>query len=246
LDTLTSLGGRAGQLQWFLHNNALLALYAKDGGSELYRIDPWSRETRDLTKGRFGAVTGFDLARAGDRLAFCGGSGKNATLWVSNPDLETPVAIAGDQAFAGSPRWDPAGEKLAWLAANPADSGSGETPGGELRVFVFKTKTLINATSHSRVRSFAWSADGKRVFYSAGVNLADVNAFRVDSMTLAKVTPNSQEPRSEERPAPKLLGDRDGILFEAAAPGGRKLMWMDLKTLEEQVVADSAGYNSLK
>jgi len=251
LDTLTTLGGRARELHWFLRNNALLAIYAKDGRSELYRIDPWSREVRDMTKGRFGAVTGFDLSRAGDRLALCGQDGESATLWVTNPDLETPVAIASDKGFAGPPRWDPTGGKLAWLAANPVDSlggqtPGGETPGGELRVFDFKTKTLINATSHSRVRSFAWSADGKRVFYSAGVNLADVNAFRVDSMTLSKLTPASLEPRSEENPAPRLLGDRDGILFEAAAAGERKLMWMDLKTKEERVLADSAGYNSLK
>jgi hypothetical protein len=72
LDTLTNLGGRAGDLHWYMRNNALLAIYAKDGRSELYRIDPWSREVRDLTKARFGAVTGFDLARAGDRLAICG------------------------------------------------------------------------------------------------------------------------------------------------------------------------------
>jgi hypothetical protein len=176
---------------------------------------------------------------------------------VTNPDLETPVPIASDRAFAGPPRWDPAGDKLAWLSADP-DSGSGPspggaagpaqggTPGGELRVFDFKTKALINATSRSRVRSFAWSADGKRIFYSAGVNLADLNAFRVDSLSLSKVTPASPEPRSEENPAPKLLGDRDGILFEAAAAGGRKLMWMDLKTKEERVLSDSAGHNSLK
>jgi Tol biopolymer transport system component len=261
LDTLTSLGGRAGELHWYLRNNALLTVYAKDGLSDLYRIDPWSRETRDLTQGRFGTVTGFDLARSGDRLAVMGGGGSGATLWVTNPELEAPVAIASDRAFLGAPRWNPAGDKLAWMSANPADSagkpvtaradtGDGESgsemPGGELRVFDFKTKTLINASSHSRVRSFAWSADGQRIFYSAGVNLADINAFRVDSLTLSKVTPMQLQPRSEENPRPKLLGGRDGILFEAAVAGGRKLMWMDLKTLEERVLADSAGYNSLK
>ena len=248
LDTLTALGGRAGELRWFLRNNALLAVYAKDGRSDLFRIDPWSREARDLTRARFGRVTGFDLTRAGDRLALCGRGGEGTTLWVANADLESPMALANERGIVGSPRWNPSGDKLAWLSANPPDSGAGNDAlqAGELRVFDFGTKTLTNATSRSRVRSFAWSADGDRVFYSAGVNLADLNAFRPDSMSVSKLTSGSAGPRSEENPAPKLLDGRDGILFEAAGADGRKLMWMDAKTREERVLADSAGYNSFK
>lgn len=239
LDTLTALGGRAGDMRWILRNNALLAAYEKGGKSELYRIDPWSREVRDLTKGRFGDVTGFDVTRAGDRLALNGRDGQGATIWVTNNELESPVPIASDKAFPGSPRWNPAGDRLAFLTADSAG-------GAELRVFDFGTKTLINATAQSRVRDFAWSADGKRIYYSAGVNLADVNAFHLDSMSLAKATSGAAAPRSEEGPAPKLLGERDGLLFEAASGSGRNLLWMDLKTREERVIADSLGYNSLR
>jgi hypothetical protein len=256
LDTLTRLGGRAGELHWFLRNNALLAVYARNGNPELYRIDPWSRAVRDLTQGRFGAVAGFDLSRDGERLALCGknlpgGAGQSAgapgtTLWITNPDLQAPIAVANERGMIGSPRWNPAGDKLAWLSANVPDSAGGAPGSGELRIFDFATKSLVNATAQSRVRSFAWSDDGKRVFYSAGVNLADLNAFNVDSASLSKVTRAAHAPRSEENPFPKLLGDRDGILFEAASDGGRRLLWMDLKTGEERTLADSAGYNSLR
>lgn len=241
LDTLTAMGGRAGDLRWILRNNALLATYEKGGKSELFRIDPWSREVRNLTKGRFGDVTGFDVTRAGDRLALNGSDGRSATIWVTNNELESPIPIASDKSFPGSPRWNPAGDKLAFLTAAADSLG-----GAELRVFDFGTKTLINATAQSRVRDFSWSADGKRIFYSAGVNLADMNAFHLDSMTLAKATAGAASPRSEEGPAPKVLGDREGLLFEAAAGEGRAILWMDLKTREERVIADSTGYNSLR
>lgn len=251
LDTLTRLGGRAGELHWFLRNNAVLAVYARDGKSDLYRIDPWSKEVRDLTKGRFGEVSGFDISRDGGRLALCGkepqaAAAQSATLWVTNADLQTPIAIANERGMLGSPRWNPAGDKLAWLSANAPDSGSGAAASGELRIFDFATKGLVNATAQSRVRSFAWSDDGKRIFYSAGVNLADLNAYNVDSISLTKVTRAAHAPRSEENPTPKLLGDRDGLLFEAVSDGGRRLLWMDTKTGEERTLADSAGSNSLK
>lgn len=252
LDTLTSLGGRAGDLRWILRNNALLAVYEKDGKSELLRIDPWSREVRDLTQGRFGNIRGFDVVKTGDRLALNAMDGKGSTLWITNAELESPVAIASDKAFLGSPRWNPQGDKLAFLVAGEADSalggwdGTATAPVGELCIFDFEKKALVKGTRESRVRSFSWSSDGKRIYYAAGINLGDVNAFHLDSMTLTKVTAATADPRNEDNPSPKVLGTRDGILFEAAVEGSRRIMWMDLQTREEKSLVDSAGYNSLK
>jgi Tol biopolymer transport system component len=247
LDTLTDLGGRAGELHWILRNNTLLAVYEKDGQSDLYRIDPWSREVRNLTKGRFGNIRGFDVDKRGDALILNADDGKTATLWVTNTELAAPLSIASGKGFPGSPRWNPQGDKVAFLVA-AADTApvTGDGPVGELRIFDFTSKALIKGTLQSRVRSFSWSADGARIFYAAGVNLGDVNAYRLDSMTLSKVTAASASPRSEGNPFPKMLGTRDGILFEAATEASRKIMWMDAKTGEEKVLVDSAEYNSLR
>jgi hypothetical protein len=251
LDTLTALGGRAGELRWILRNNAILATYEKGGKSDLYRIDPWSREVRDLTQGAYGTIRGFDIAKTGDRLALSGEDGKGGTLWVTNVELESPVAIATEKSILGSPRWNPDGSRLAYLASAPdtafgAEAGSGSAPMGELRVFDFEEHKLITATRQSRVRTFAWSADGKRIYYSAGVNLADLNVFNPDSLSLGKVTAGAGSPRSEDYPAPKMLGERNGLLYETTAEGGRKIMWLDLMTREEKALVDSAGYNSLR
>ncbi|MDB5048212.1 MAG: hypothetical protein JWO30_1283 [Fibrobacteres bacterium] len=247
LDTLTDLGGRAGDLHWILRNNALLTVYEKDGKSDIYRIDPWSREVRDLTKGKFGNIKGFDVDKRGESLILNADDGKAGTIWVTNTDLAAPLSIASDKAFLGSPRWNPQGDKVAFLvAAADTTPAPDDGPAGELRIFDFTSKALIKGTLQSRVRSFAWSADGARIFYAAGVNLGDVNAYRLDSMTLSKVTAASITPRNEANPTPKLLGTRDGILFEAATEGSRKIMWMDVKTREEKILVDSAEYNSLR
>lgn len=239
LDTLTRMGGRAGAIRWILGDNAMLAAYAKDGRTELYRIDPWSREVRNLTRGRFGDIDGFDMNQIGDRLALNARDEKGATLWVTNAEMAAPVAVATDRAFLGSPRWNPAGDRLAFLAA----SGDGF---GELRVFDFAANKLITATRESRVRSFSWSVDGKRLLYSAGVNVADINSFSLDSLSLSKVTAAPASPRNEDNPSPKMLGDREGVMFEAADGNGRRILWMDAETGREAVLADSAGYHSLQ
>ena len=246
LDTLTHMGGKAVDMHWILGNNALLAVYAKDGKSELYRIDPWSRDVRNLSKGRFGKVRGFGIAKTGDRIAVNAWDGKASTLWVTNAEMESPLAIATDLRFIGSPRWNPQGDKLAFLTAFTGDTANGDEGPGELRVFDFAAKKLISATEHSRVRSYAWSADGRKVFYAAGVNLADINAFNLDSMSLGKVTNPAANPRSEENPMPKIFGNRDGLLFESAVDGGRTILWMDLADRSEKVMVDSAGYSRLK
>ncbi|MDB5103782.1 MAG: hypothetical protein JWP91_1471 [Fibrobacteres bacterium] len=260
LDTLTRLGGRAGDMRWILRNNAVLAVYEAGGKSDLYRIDPWSREVRDLTKGRFGAVMGFDATKSGERLAVNAWDGKASTLWITNLELESPLAIASDRLFPGSPRFNPQGDRLAFLAftegdslaapspakKDPAKRAAGTAPIGELRIFDFTTKAFLTGTRQSRVRSFSWSADGKRIYYSAGVNLGDINAFHLDSLTLNKVTAPQATPRNEENPVPKVLGGVDGMLFEATAAGARKILWMDLRTRKDTVLIDSAGWNSLK
>jgi hypothetical protein len=256
LDTLTDMGGRAGEMRWILRNYALLALYEKDGKSDLYRIDPWSNSVRNLTKGRFGDIRGFDTDMKGERLILHAVDGGAATIWITDQNMAAPVSIASDRAFIGSPRWSPEGDKAAFLVAGPPDSAARQGPEGqgperqgrygELRVFDFADKAMIQATTQSRVRSFSWSADGKRLFYSAGVNLADINAYHVDSMTLSKVTSDAHAPRSEANPAPRMLGPRDGVLFEASTEGSRRILWMDAKSKAERVLVDSTGYNSLQ
>lgn len=246
LDTLTRDSGQALDIRWILGNNALLAAYGKAGSRDLWRIDPWSRERRNLSEGRFGDVTGFDIDKSGERLAVMGGSDGQSTIWVTSPKMEEPQAVAADKSFLGSPRWNPAGDRLAFLAQSGA-GGVEEAGAGELRVFDFREKKLIPVTLGSRVRDFSWSADGKKLYYVAGVNLLDVNEYSLDSLVVRKVTEASSTPRSEEAPTPKVMDGRDGLLFESTGEDGRRsIRWVDLKTREEKSLADSSAANSLR
>ncbi len=261
LDTLTRMGGRALDIHWILNNNAILAVYELEGKRDLYRIDPWNHEVRNLTQGHFGRVDGFSVTKTGDRLALNSWQSNLSTLWVTNLELESPLAVASKSQILGSPAWNAQGDKLAFLEASTqtdskapqADSTArltGQTKTldltGELRVLDFADKKMLTATERSHVRGFSWSADGKRVFYFAGINLTDINVFNPDSLTLNKVTQMASSPRSEENPVPKLFGNRDGLLFESVTEGHRKIIWMDLSTRQEKVLADSTVINSLK
>ena len=74
----------------------------------------------------------------------------------------------------------------------------------------------------------------------------DINEYRVDTQSMRKATLGKAGPRSEERPTPKVLGTRPGLLFEASEGRRGRILWMDAVTGEETVVADSAGVNTLR
>jgi Tol biopolymer transport system component len=243
IDTLTKMGGKAMDIRWAFNYNAILASYAEGKKSELYRIDPWNHEVRDLSLERFGKVRGFDITTTGDKIAFDASLGNSSTLWVTSADLGSPVAVLTDTLFFGAPRWNIKGDKLAFLASSHGDTA---LISGELRVYDFIEKKIVSATEKSRVYSFTWSADGKRIFYSAGVNLLDINVFSLDTLTLKKVTLPAAIARSEENPSPKIVANRDGLLFESVEAGRRGIYWVDFLSREEKVIVDSAGYNSLK
>lgn len=245
LDTLTRDGGSALDIRWILGNNALLTAYGKPGKRDLLRIDPWSREIRNLGEGRFGDVRGFDIDRSGERLAVMGESGGQSTLWVTSLKLEDPLPVAADRGFLGPPRWNPQGDRLAFLSLTGREAGEGAAS-GELRIFDFDDNKLVPVTLQSRVRDFSWSADGKKIYYTAGVNLLDINEYHLDSLVLRKATGGGSSPRSEEAPVPKIVDGRDGLLFESSSEGKRSLRWVDLETRREKVMADSSGWNSLR
>jgi hypothetical protein len=244
LDTLTRWGGLALKARFALKGRALIATYRRSGTTRLVRIDPWNRSAQELSDSRFGNVHDFSLALSQDRVAFTGGQAGAESLWIAGLDLSSALALSGAAGFVGAPAWSPDGKKVAALERSQPDDAE-----GNLALFDLEGKGRIPLPIEVRARRVAFSADGKSLLLSAGVNLLDMQELALDSMSLRTLPGPSQAPRGRERPRPKLWNGRDGVLFEsaqAAPPGRRSLRFLDRATGRETAVLEGDRDYSLE
>jgi len=236
LDTLTRGGGRASSPVFGLRGKAVFCLYEKDGVSDLMRVDPWRHEMNNLTQGRLGYVHAFALSPQQDRLIFAARLGGDDILTLAGSDLSSPMEIARESAIIGRVAWSPDGERFAYLKG-----GAGDTT-GEIRVYDTRLKGLISLAAGNAVHEMAFSADSKRLYYSAGNSVADLNVAHLDSLTFGKATQGGNSPRSERFPHIRYVDGKEALLFLSEDREGRHLIYRDTESgQEKELVAPRPG-----
>ncbi len=207
--------------------------------SDLFQIDMRGKML-NLSKGSFTNISGFDIAPNSNRMSFIVQHSTLSQLYIADLEMDHVTLISDSLHLAGPISWSPDEHFLAFTSLLPDQTL-------ELQVFQQSDKTIFSATQRSQVRDFHWAKDSQTLYYTAGVNLLDLNAFNLLSKQTEKVTGNRHESlRSEEGVFPKKFGNREGLLFEAYQEGHSQIIWMDAITHEEKVLVDMAGFNSLK
>lgn len=171
-------------------------VYAKNG--ELYLSDPAGAPGRKLTEGP--ADTEPAVSPDGTRIAYVrkvNSGSDGGELWVLEVDsgdakrLVDPAALVpkfdGDRPEAGSPRWSPAGDRIAFLK-------TGAGGGGFLLTADARTGAVqAPATPLYADYNYSWAPDGKHIAWVGGrsdVSPVDVNVLTVGggSEVIAKST----------------------------------------------------------
>lgn len=159
--------------------------YAKNGA--LYVSDPAGAPGRKLTDGP--GDTEPAASPDGSRIAYvrkANAAGDGGELWVLEVDsgvakrLVDPAALvpkfAGDRPEAGSPRWSPSGDRLAFLK-------TGAGGGGFLLTADARTGAVqAPATPLYADDNYSWAPDGTRIAWVGGrsdVSPVDVNVLTV-------------------------------------------------------------------
>ncbi|MFC1586481.1 TolB family protein [Fibrobacterota bacterium] len=212
------------------------------GRSDLFKSTSTGTQVKQLTRGEFGDITYFDIAPGGRRIAVQGYQHSREQIWIGDMEFNSPMRVVPGNKNAIRPKWSPDGKRLAFLAQDPS-----RTSFYNLEVFTFSDNNVTKVAEGVKIGSFCWSRDGRMVFYSSGINVMDLNVFKLDSMIHRKVTSSRiAGVRNELNPRIFPLGDRDGLMFEAVTESSSKIIWLDLETREEKPLVELPGYNFLK
>ncbi len=227
----------------FSPSEAWLYYIAESQGQwDLWRSSPTSDHGENITQGRFGEVFDFDVSSDEQKIALGAKQAGKNDIWVGDLSLKQVIRINEKDMEASQPRWHPNQERLAFLQRNSSYSRN-----WNLSLYDFGQGKLFNLTEGNRVEEICWAADGTELYYTAGINLTDLNACKLSDLSQRKLTKGSdQEPRSEKTPIAKEFKGEAGLLFEARYSNRREIRWVNTSNGPEEVMVSQPGYNRLR
>jgi TolB protein len=227
---------------WGPHQRWLYYSSQSKGTGELYQVTGTGSQLKKMTRGQFGQISNFHVASKANMLAVQGFQYGREQIWIGDMAFNTPMRITPEHKNGIKPRWSPDGKRLAYLGQDPQTS-----PHYNLEVFDLTRNKTVILTEGSKVQDFLWSGDGKKIYYSSGINVMDLNVFNLDSLNHHKLTlPLSSGFRNELNPTLLHRGGREGVMFEAVTDKASQIIWIDPVTKQEEIMVNLPGYNYLK
>ena len=171
----------------------------------------------------------LSLSPDGSTLLFCAEiNNRRQVFAVDSSMAASPSALTTAKADTRTPRFSPDGRFIAYLS----DRGSF---GGKMDLWIMEARSPFShrqITFHANVSDYCWGEDSKEIYFSAGVNITDINSIGIRENTVRKlITADSVKTWSETAPLffeynkrPKLIYTRIG------SDGTQRLRMFDLRS----------------
>jgi len=178
-----------------------------------------------------GAISGYrDLSVSPDEstLLFCAERhGRWQIFAVDSSAASPPAALTIVKADHRYPRFSPNGKFIAYLS----DRGSF---GGKMDLWIMELKrpnSHRQITFHANVSDYSWSEDSKTIYFSAGVNIADINSINIKENAVKKlITADTVRTWSETTPQILEYNKRPRLIYTRNYnDGSRRLRMFDIK-----------------
>ncbi|MBF0431239.1 MAG: PD40 domain-containing protein [Fibrobacteria bacterium] len=228
---------RWGPDQYWLYYSSII-----DSTWNLFKTTSTGAHPENITKGRFGKVSSFDISQTSDKLAIQAFMHDRHQIWMGDMQLGTPVRITTENQNGIKPLWSPDGSHLAYLVNNPKNSAH-----YNLEIFSLADNKKQSVTSDMSIQNYSWSRDGKTLYYAGGINIKDLNKYNRETGVQHKITSSLiWGIREELNPRIYPVLKQDGVLFEAVSDSASKIIWVDIDNQKEKILVNMPGFNFLK
>jgi Tol biopolymer transport system component len=139
------------------------------GSLQLYSMAPDGTDLTRVTSNNW-ATFGPSASQQG-KIAFGSQANGNADIYSSNVDGTSPALLVSNGAADYMPRWSPDGTRLAFLSYRAND-----TPNVFVLNFATAQTTQLTSFVGVNLTGLGFSGDGKKIYYSTGIELFIVPA----------------------------------------------------------------------
>lgn len=176
-------------------------------------------------------------------MAFCSDSGDRWQIYTCNPQGEQPIRLTDFKANSIKPEFSPDGKKLVYLS-------DALNSGGRYDLWIYDKIYSTNnpLTQYANVKDYSWFPDSKKILFSTGMNLTELNVADIESFRFAKLLIKGNTKDYNET-SPSLIqyqGKLKILYVREDQNGNRKVFMSSVNGTEDTRIINSSGSDWLR
>ncbi len=210
--------------------------------SDLYRVTALGYDRINLSNGKYGHITHFDVAPNGRNLAFESKRSSISSLYHSAMGLGKPSLFSAPQKHSIRPLYSPNSKMIAYLEQTKIINTKDTLY--NLVYWDILIDTTYTVCRDKKIDSFNWSKGGDQIFFSSGTNVHDINRYTLATDKTSKLN-TSVSTGNEVNPRPYSYLKIDGLLFNYQEGDNSSIYWQSFSNKKIFNLIDNSGRYTL-
>lgn len=179
----------------------------------------------------------------GEQLLFISTEKNRKQIYITDPDGVSPLPLSDINANHYLPSFSPDGRYIAYISDRFGIGGR-----KDLWVYDRKSSSHQRITNNLNVREYCWTDDSKRMVFSSGVTMYDLNIVDIEQNRFRKLNETTGVKTWEETTPRFLFYDhRPRILYNRILEDGSVTVhWFDLISGRDERIVTSEGNDWLE
>lgn len=232
-----------GRVLWDEKQQWLYYVLKNQATGKLYRTLALGNGTQEVFAGQWDNIQGFDYHQKSEMWAVQRSLRESSELWITDKNGQTLLKVSDTEEYPERPLWSQDGNYLAYISSKKGSKRN------RLYIFSLRDKEKILVSDQNSIGDIQWSKSKNTLYFSAGVNLHDLNFYDLSTRKQEKLLSNSNqflESSDKRELSPLKVFGQQGFLFESTQDTTSRILWISETGDKETPIVTSPGFNYLR